>query len=57
MHDLYTEAPLCTHPSCHWRVPESEGYSGIEARYKNTEGEPACWSHRDPSRDVLEGVE
>lgn len=54
MFDLYTEAPLCAHPSCHWRVPEAEGYSGIEARYENDKGEPACFSHRDPRKDAQE---
>lgn len=47
--DIYTGVQLCAHPSCHWEV--DEGHSGIEARYVNERGEPACYSHRDPALD------
>lgn len=55
LRDLYTDNLVCTHPSCHWLVPgEVIGYSGVEARYENEDGKPACWSHRDPSLDGAE---
>lgn len=43
--DVYSGKVLCSHPDCHWTVEEG-GWSGVEARYRDEEGNPACWDHR-----------
>jgi len=42
--DIFNGAALCSHPSCQWETPD--GWSGIEARYEDKDGNPSCFSHR-----------
>jgi len=53
--DVFTGKPLCWHPECQWAV--NGGFSGIEARYRDKEGNPVCWDHYKPEEVVLEDKE
>lgn len=47
--DIFSGVALCSHSACQWET--SGGWSGIEARYKDSEGNPACFTHRDEGLD------
>lgn len=41
--DVFNGRILCSHPDCQWAT--SGGVSGIEAKYKDKDGNPVCWEH------------